>query len=108
MFQLTRRNFTRLTMALGATARSSLQAATRTDSKLHAALDASAKRHEIPAVSAMAANADHTLYQGAFGHRDKEKTAPVTTRSIFRIASMTKPITAVAAMQLFEQRQTEA
>jgi len=40
---------------------------------------------------------------GHGGHRDVARAAPVTPSSIWRIYSMTKPITAVAALQLFEQ-----
>lgn len=37
------------------------------------------------------------------GYLDLEKTQPMQTDSIFRIYSMTKPITAVAALILWEQ-----
>jgi CubicO group peptidase (beta-lactamase class C family) len=46
--------------------------------------------------------ADHVTYQGASGKRDTIKNIPITVDSIFRIASMTKPITSVAVMQLVE------
>ena len=34
---------------------------------------------------------------------DREEKKPMTTDAIFRIASMTKPITSVAIMMLYEQ-----
>src|SRR5215203_3489833 len=37
------------------------------------------------------------------GHRDRESGAPVTTDTIWRIYSMTKPITSVAALMLWEE-----
>ena len=43
------------------------------------------------------------VYFEAFGYRDKAAGAPMTTDSIFRIASMTKPMVAVGALQLVEQ-----
>jgi CubicO group peptidase (beta-lactamase class C family) len=43
------------------------------------------------------------VYFEAFGYRDKAANAPMTTDAIFNIASMTKPMTAVAALQLYEQ-----
>jgi methyl acetate hydrolase len=46
--------------------------------------------------------ADHVRYQGASGKRDTIKNIPMTVDSMFRIASMTKPITSVAVMQLVE------
>jgi CubicO group peptidase (beta-lactamase class C family) len=58
----------------------------------------SVRRRKIPAAVAMVATAEKTTYAGAFGERDSR--AP---NSIFRIASMTKAITSVAAMQLVER-----
>ncbi|PYS32848.1 MAG: hypothetical protein DMG14_33380 [Acidobacteria bacterium] len=52
---------------------------------------------------AVVANKDHIIYQGAFGLMDVGKQKPMTKDAIFRIASMTKPITSVAAMMLVEQ-----
>jgi CubicO group peptidase (beta-lactamase class C family) len=39
----------------------------------------------------------------AYGFRDKEAGQPMTTDTIFNIASMTKPMTAVGALMLYEQ-----
>jgi methyl acetate hydrolase len=58
---------------------------------------------EIPGVVAMAANSKEVIYQGAFGKRDLSKDDAMTPDSVFWIASMTKAITAAAAMQLVEQ-----
>ncbi|OYU87480.1 MAG: 1,4-butanediol diacrylate esterase [Bradyrhizobiaceae bacterium PARB1] len=57
----------------------------------------------IPGAVAMAASGDHVIYQGAFGKRDISKDAAMTVDSVFWIASMTKAITATAAMQLVER-----
>lgn len=57
----------------------------------------------IPGVVAIAGNSQETLYQGAFGKRDLSKPQAMTADSVFWIASMTKAITAAAAMQLVEQ-----
>src|SRR5258708_32262550 len=58
---------------------------------------------EIPGVAALAANSQEVIYQGAFGKRDLSKDDAMTADSVFWIASMTKAITAAAAMQLVEQ-----
>ena len=58
---------------------------------------------EIPGVVAIAANGKEVIYQGAFGKRDLSKDDAMTPDSVFWIASMTKAITAAAAMQLVEQ-----
>ena len=43
------------------------------------------------------------LQHDVFGYRDVEDKTPMTTDSVFRIASSTKPIIGVALMQLHEQ-----
>jgi CubicO group peptidase (beta-lactamase class C family) len=43
------------------------------------------------------------VYQRYFGVRDVATNAPMTDDTIFRLASLTKPFTAVAAMKLVEQ-----
>ncbi len=40
------------------------------------------------------------VYSGAFGYTDVAKKTPATTQSLFRIASMTKSITAMAILKL--------
>jgi CubicO group peptidase (beta-lactamase class C family) len=57
----------------------------------------------IPGAVAMAATRDEVIYRGAFGKRDVSKDTAMTPDSVFWIASMTKAITAAAAMQLVER-----
>lgn len=57
----------------------------------------------VPGVVAMAADRDGTFYQGAFGRRALDEDAPMTMDTVFRIASMTKAVTGVAAMQCVER-----
>jgi methyl acetate hydrolase len=61
------------------------------------------ERREVPGVVALAATGDGAVYQGAFGVRDLDSGAAMTLDSVFHIASMTKAVTSVAAMQLVEQ-----
>jgi CubicO group peptidase (beta-lactamase class C family) len=58
---------------------------------------------EVPGVVAVAANSDGVIYEGAFGKRDLANGTDMTADSVFWIASMTKALTATAAMQLVEQ-----
>jgi methyl acetate hydrolase len=58
---------------------------------------------EIPGVVAMAANGERLLYEGAFGFRNMTDGARMSTDTVFRIASMVKLLTSVAALQLVEQ-----
>jgi methyl acetate hydrolase len=60
---------------------------------------------EVPGVVAVAANDSGVTYQGAFGRRSLAADDAMTLDTVFRIASMTKTITATAAMQMVEQRK---
>jgi CubicO group peptidase (beta-lactamase class C family) len=71
-------------------------------SDIDEALRSGIARRRIPAVVGAVAMGDKTLYAGAFGKRDSAAT-PARLDSIFAIASMTKAITTVAALQLVEQ-----
>ncbi len=67
------------------------------------ALQASVSAVEIPGVVAMAANRQSVVYEGAFGFRDMATASPMSTDTVFRIASMVKLLTSVAALQLVER-----
>jgi methyl acetate hydrolase len=71
----------------------------RVDAALRAAVDAK----EVPGVVAMATTDKGPIYEAAFGTRDLGKGPAMTPDTVFRIASMTKAVTCVAAMQLVEQ-----
>ena len=60
-------------------------------------------RREIPGAVGLIARHGKVVYHKSFGFRDVEANAPMANDVIFRIASMTKPITSVAAMMLWEQ-----
>jgi methyl acetate hydrolase len=57
----------------------------------------------IAGLVAAAADAHGQIYASAFGRRSIDDPRRMTTDSVFRIASMTKAVTGVAAMQLVEQ-----
>ena len=58
---------------------------------------------QIPGAVVLIARKDKVAYFRAFGFRDREQKIAMTTDSIFRIASMTKPIVSVGAMMLAEE-----
>lgn len=73
---------------------------------IDADLSAFVDRGDIPGgIVAAAATKDHLIYQGAFGTADEAGGRPMTPDALFRIASMTKAVTSVAAMQLFERHR---
>jgi methyl acetate hydrolase len=74
-----------------------------TSSGIDAILRRAVESGEVPGVVALAATECGVLYQGAFGRRDIAAGPAMTDDTIVRIASMTKTVTSVAAMQLVEQ-----
>jgi CubicO group peptidase (beta-lactamase class C family) len=61
------------------------------------------ERQDVPGVVALITNRDRVVYSSAFGVADVATGRPLTPDALFRIASMTKPVTSVALMQLVEQ-----
>ncbi len=57
----------------------------------------------LPGAVVLIARKDKVAYFRAFGFRDREQKTAMTTDSIFRIASMTKPIVSAGAMMLVEE-----
>ena len=47
----------------------------------------------------------HVIYQESEGYRNLETCELMTIDTIFRIASMTKPITSVLTMMLYEEKK---
>lgn len=66
-------------------------------------LERSSAEGVFPGAVAMIADRDGVLYEGTAGRLSIEGDAPVTADTMFRIASMTKALTSVAALQLVEQ-----
>ncbi len=66
------------------------------------ALTAAAAKHTTPGFVAAASHNGKPLYSGAFGALALGAPAPMAEDSIFWLASMTKAVTATAAMQLVE------
>jgi CubicO group peptidase (beta-lactamase class C family) len=60
-------------------------------------------QEKIPGAVVAVLRKGKVAYLQAFGERDRERSRPMKTDSIFRIYSMTKPITTVAAMMLVEE-----
>jgi CubicO group peptidase (beta-lactamase class C family) len=57
----------------------------------------------LPGAVVLAARHGKIAYHEALGFRDREQQLPMASDTIFRIASLTKPITSVALMTLVEE-----
>jgi CubicO group peptidase (beta-lactamase class C family) len=101
----TRRNFLRASLGLSAAA---LQAADSgpTPDEL-AAMDAVVttfmRAHDVPGMSLAVARDGDLVHRKAYGTADRDRHEDVTPAHLFRIASVSKPITAVTIFQLLEQ-----
>ena len=69
---------------------------------LSQAASAATARGDVPGVVALIVNRDGVLYQGAAGKQDVARDVAMPADAIFRIASMTKPVTSVAIMMLVD------
>jgi methyl acetate hydrolase len=98
---ISRRQFGGLLAIVGARV-GQLRAATTGAARIDDTLRSGIERRKIPAAVGMVSSGHSILYSGAFGTRDSSGVA-ATPDSIFQIASMTKAITTVAALQLVEQ-----
>src|SRR6195256_6289020 len=61
------------------------------------------EKGRIPGAVVAIARKGKLVYFESFGFRDKAAGVAMTTDTIFNIASMTKPLTSVAALILYEQ-----
>jgi CubicO group peptidase (beta-lactamase class C family) len=78
---------------------------TNTSKRLDAFLRSRVAAGDVPGVVAIVVDSHATIYAGAFGMADVARNQPIRADSIFRIASMTKPVTSLAAMMLVERGQ---
>src|SRR4029453_6242700 len=66
-------------------------------------IEESVKNNELPGGAVRIARNGKLVMFDSFGFRDKDAKVPMTNDTIFRIASMTKPIVRVATMMLMEE-----
>ncbi|MDP7067423.1 MAG: serine hydrolase domain-containing protein [Acidimicrobiales bacterium] len=57
----------------------------------------------LPGVNVLVSRGGKIVYRYMHGFRDLERKLPVESDTIYRFYSMTKPITSIAAMQLYEK-----
>jgi methyl acetate hydrolase len=69
---------------------------------LSRSLSSAVGRDDVPGVVAIVVDPDKVLFEAAAGQQDVARGLEMKPDAIFRIASMTKPVTTVAAMMLIE------
>ncbi len=60
-------------------------------------------KHKVPGASIAISRQGKPVYSKGYGYADLETQTAASSKSLFRIASLSKPITAVAILQLIEQ-----
>lgn len=71
----------------------------RVDAAMHAYVD----KGKLPGVQTLVSRRGQLVHHDCYGFADVEAERAVTPETIYRIYSMTKPITSVALMMLYEQ-----
>ncbi len=71
--------------------------------RIRTAMQRYVDRGEVPGVVTLVARQGQVVHFDAVGYADADAKTPLKTDAIFRIASMTKPITSVALMMLYEE-----
>ena len=70
---------------------------------VEAAIAAAMSAQRIPGLSVSLVTGGELRWSSGYGQADLENEVPATPDTVYRLASVSKPITAVAAMQLAEQ-----
>lgn len=71
--------------------------------RIRTTMEADIARGQLPGAVIAVARRGQLAYFEAFGHQDGARTRPMPRNAIFPIASMTKPMTAVAMLTLLEE-----
>lgn len=62
-------------------------------------------KHKVPGAAVAIVKDGRLVYARGFGYADKEKGSALLPTHLFRIASISKPVTALAIMRLVEQKR---
>lgn len=62
---------------------------------------------DVIGVQALVFDEGQTVYRNSFGLADRERNTPVTSDTVYRVYSMTKPVTSALIMDLMEEGKLE-
>ncbi|HXC54188.1 MAG TPA: serine hydrolase domain-containing protein [Rhizomicrobium sp.] len=71
--------------------------------RIDAALKSFIDKNQLVGVSALVFKDDREVYFGAFGQADRENAVPMRRDTLVQVYSMTKPVTGVALLTLYER-----
>ena len=71
--------------------------------RMHRGMQALVDEHQVGGIVTLVARDGKLVDLRTFGYQDVESKTPMKTDTMFRIASMTKPVTSVAVMMLYEE-----
>ena len=66
-------------------------------------LSVAVERGDVIGVQALVFDEGQTVYSNSFGLADRERGTPVTSDTVYRVYSMTKPVTSALIMDLMEE-----
>src|ERR1041384_1689403 len=70
--------------------------------KIERAISTFMASSEVPGISIAVVQDGEFVWSASFGMADLENSVPATSQTIYRLGSISKPITATAAMMLWE------
>lgn len=71
--------------------------------EIHPAMQRYVEEDTAPGILTLVARRGTVVQAGTYGWRNREAQEPMTTHTLFRLHSMTKPLTSVAVLMLYEQ-----
>src|ERR1700738_94948 len=71
--------------------------------QIEKAVSAFMAANSVPGVSVAVVQNGQPVWSAGFGMADLENSSPATSSTLFRLGSISKPITAVAVLQLYER-----
>jgi CubicO group peptidase (beta-lactamase class C family) len=83
------------------------QLAPRVIERIEAAISTEMASQSIPALSVAVATDDELRWSAGYGMSDLENFVPAKASTVYRLASISKPITATALLQLVEQGRVD-
>jgi serine beta-lactamase-like protein LACTB len=75
--------------------------------QIEAAVSSFMSANSVPGIAAAVVLEGVPAWSAGFGMADLEDSAPVTSSTLFRLGSISKPVTAIAILQLWEQSKLD-